>query len=467
MRSVGCVVIGGGPAGLAAARAAARHGVDVVLVDENSALGGQYYRQLPSGFRPTGRALGREAAEGARVIADVRALGVELRLGAVAWSIFDQRTVAIATADATERVDAGAIVLAPGAYDRPVPFPGWTLPGVFTAGGAQNLMKGYRVLPGRRVLVAGSGPLLLVVAHYLLRGGAQVMAVCDAASLSGLWRYAPRMLAHLDMVQRGYRYRQELRHAGVPFLAGHVIRRALGTTAVTGAVVSPCGDDWTPRDTGERTFEVDAIICGYGFLSSLELSRLAGCDHRWDDSVGGWVPVRTRDMESTVPGIFIVGDGGGVAGAAVALEEGHVAGLAIAARSGRLAGREYSREKSRAHGRLLHLAGFRRVMDEVYRYGPGLAQLAAADTVLCRCEEVTQREALEAVRDGATEVNEVKAWTRIGMGRCQGRMCGPALGDLIARATGKPVSEVGVFSPRPPAKPVPLRALANEVGEEA
>ena len=463
MRSVQCVVVGGGPAGLAAARAAARHGVHVLLVDENLELGGQYYRQMPAGFHPqAGVKFAKESAEGRRLIDEVRALGVELRLGTVVWGIFDQRVVALATPDATERIEAEHLVLAPGAYDRPVPFPGWTLPGVITAGGAQNLMKGYRVLPGRRVLVAGSGPLLLVVAHYLLQGGARVMAVCEASPMRQLWRFAHRMLPHLNFAQQGYRYQRELKDAGVPLLTGHVIRRALGGTAVTGAVVSRCDDDWTPIAGTERQFDVDCVVVGYGFLSSLELSRLAGCEHRWDADLGGYVPERNRDMESTVPDVFVVGDGAGVAGSAVALEEGHLAGLVVAHRRDRLLGRDFSREATRARGRLLHLAGFRRVMDELYRFGRGLYTLADEQTTLCRCEEVTVAEALEAAREGAHHVNEVKAWTRVGMGRCQGRMCGPALAQLIARATGRPATESGVFTPRPPAKPVALSALAHE-----
>ena len=136
--------------------------------------------------------------------------------------------------------------------------------------------------------------------------------------------------------------------------------------------------------------------------------------------------------------------------------------LAVANRLGRLLGRDYSREANRARGRLLHLAGFRRVMDDLYRFGPGLSALADEQTTLCRCEEVTVGEALAVVRDGCGHVNEVKAWTRVGMGRCQGRMCGPALASLIARATGKSVADAGVFTPRPPAKPVSLAALAHE-----
>src|SRR5512144_2355664 len=213
MRSVQCVVVGGGPAGLAAARTAARHGVHVMLVDENPELGGQYYRQMPESFRAPARSatLGKESAEGRRLIDEVRALGVELRLGTVVWGIFDQRVVALATQDESERIVAESLILAPGAYDRPVPFPGWTLPGVITAGGALELMRGHGVLPGHRVLVAGSGPVLFAVAQDLLRGGATVVAVCEAAPMGRLWRVAPRMLAHLDVVQQTYRRWREIR----------------------------------------------------------------------------------------------------------------------------------------------------------------------------------------------------------------------------------------------------------------
>ncbi len=463
MRPVECVVVGAGPAGLAAARTAARHGVSVTLVDENAELGGQYYRQMPEAFAsPDPLRLARETVEGRGLIEEVRALGVDVRAGAVAWGIFDRRTVAVATGETTERLEAEALVLATGAYDRPVPFLGWTLPGVMTAGGVQNLMKAYRVLPGRRVLVAGSGPLLLVVAHHLLEGGAHVAAVCEAAPLDGLWRYALRLLPHLDFVQQGYRYRQAIRDAGVPFLTGHVIRHAIGQAEVSTAVVTPCDADWRPLPGPERHYDVDTVVVGYGFVSSVELSRLAGCEHGWAPRLGAWVPVRDRDLETTVPGVFAVGDGAGVAGSAVALAEGHLAGLAVTRRLGRAGGRAAADAAARARGRLLHLAGFRRVMDELYRFGPGIYALADDATPLCRCEEVTVGEAREAVRDGATHVNEVKAWTRVGMGRCQGRMCGPALAHLIAAATGRSATEAGAFTPRPPAKPVPLATLAHE-----
>lgn len=464
MRRVECLVVGGGPAGLAAAAAAARAGAEVVLVDENPAAGGQYYRQLPAPFRALEPArLGREYTEGAALIDEVRSLGVVFELDTVVWGIFGGRTVAVARGDRSERIEARALVLAPGAYDRPVPFPGWTLPGVVTAGGAQNLMKAYRVLPGRRVLLAGSGPLLLVVAHYLLGGGARVVALCEAASMQGLWRLAPRLLPHLGFVRQGLGYWRELRAAGVPLLRGHVIRRALGDGQVEGAVIARCDAGWRPIPGTERTVEADAVVVGYGFVPSVELVRLAGADVRYVPEVGGWVPVRSADLETTVPGVFVAGDGAGVAGSAVALEEGRLAGLAAAHRLGRLDAAAFAAGAAPVRRRLRRLAGFRAVMDRLYLMRPGLYTLADEETVLCRCEEITVREARAAIVDGAEQMNEVKAWTRIGMGRCQGRMCGPALAHLLAQATGRTVEECGAFTPRPPSKPVPLGALVNEL----
>jgi NADPH-dependent 2,4-dienoyl-CoA reductase/sulfur reductase-like enzyme len=463
MRTVDCIVVGGGPAGLTAARTAARAGVRVMLIDENAQLGGQYYRQLPPAFR-VAEPLSKDHAEGRALIDEVEALGIDRRLDTVAWGIFDGRTVALASGQTTERVRAETLILAPGAYDRPVPFPGWTLPGVLTAGGAQNLMKAYRVLPGRRVLVAGSGPLLLVVTHYLLGGGAEVVAVAEAAPMRGLWRHALRMLPHLNLAQQASVYWRELRAAGVPFLSGHVIRRALGEPGVIGAVVSRCDDEWHPLPTGEQMFDVDAVIVGYGFVPSTELARLAGAEHAYRADVDAWLPVRTDDLETTVPGVFVVGDGAGVAGSIVAREEGALAGLVVAHRLGKVSPHDFKIQRARARGRLRHLAGFRRVMDEVYRVGAGLWALADDETMLCRCEEITVGEARVAIREGATSPNEVKAWTRTGMGRCQGRLCGPSLGHVIAHATGTSIADLGVFTQRPPTKPVPLGALINEVG---
>ncbi|MBI2879567.1 MAG: FAD-dependent oxidoreductase [Candidatus Rokubacteria bacterium] len=459
MSRVELAVIGGGPAGMAAAVAAAERGVRVTLVDENPQLGGQYWRQPPATFHATHSS--RDAAQGRALMERVRALGVDLRLDTVVWGLFDGKTLALARGQLVDRLDADAIVFALGAYDRPVPFPGWTLPGVVTAGGAQNLMKGYGVLPGRRVLVAGSGPLLLVVAQYLLAGGAQVVAVAEAASMRSPWRWGVRLLAYPEFLGQGLGYMAKLRRAGVPFLRGHVIREAIGEAEVTGAVVGACDDAWFPVSGTERRFEVDAVVVGHGFVPSSDLPRLADCEYRWIPDVGGWVPVLGEAQASTVPGVFIAGEAAGVAGAVVALEEGRLAGLGAARYLKRLSETRFRTLAGAVERRLRRLAGFRRVMDELYRPGPGLGALADAGTVVCRCEELRAATIQAAIDDGARLVNEVKTYTRAGMGRCQGRLCGPPVAAMIARTTGGSPADAGAFTARVPVKPVSFAALAG------
>ena len=241
--------------------------------------------------------------------------------------------------------------------------------------------------------------------------------------MRGLWRYAHRMVPHLDFVQQGYRYWQEIKAAGVPFLPGHVIRRAIGSEVITSAMVSPCDDEWrrsATRAALRRRRARSSATASSPRSSSAASPAASTCTSRR----GGYVPVRNRELESTVPGVFIVGDGAGVAGSAVALEEGHLAGLAVANRQGRSwAATTRARPTARAAGCCIW-PDFRRVMDDLYRFGPGLYALAGRDHALpLRGNEAA--EALGAVRDGCRHVNEVKAWTRVGMGRCQGRCAAP------------------------------------------
>lgn len=462
MKSIDCVVVGGGPAGLAAARVASQAGVEVMLVDENQELGGRYYRRATAGLELSGEVpLRREAVVGRRLIEEVRAACREVRLGTVVWGVFDGPSVTLASADSVECVQARNLILAPGAYDRPVPFPGWTLPGVVTAGGTQNLLKDYGILPGSRVAVAGSGPQLPVIAHDLLTGGARVEAVCEAAPLRGLWRYVHRALPHFRLVRQGDACWRGLRAARVPILRSHIIRRALGVREVTGAVVSRCDASWRPIEGTEQLIEADTLVIGYGFIPSVELSRVAGCEHRYVAGVDAWLPVRTEDLETTVPGVFVVGDAAGGSGAAFALAEGRLAGLAVAQRLEKVTEPQYGLERARLRARLHRLASLREILDVVYRPGPGLYTLADEETVLCRCEEVTMREARGAIADGAVQLNEVKAWIRTGMGRCQGRMCGPSLAHLISDLTGRPLAEAAAYTARPPVKPVRLGAFVH------
>jgi len=227
------------------------------------------------------------------------------------------------------------------------------------------------------------------------------------------------------------------------------------------AVVVEVDKNWRPKPGTYKTLEVDTLCIGYGFVPSVELTRLAECEDRYEPLLGGWIPMRNNCMQTTVSDVYAVGDCTGVAGSLVAIEEGRIAGLAAAQRLGYLNPMEARKRMAPSRERLAGLQRLREVLDRISVPRPGLYELAKDDTIVCRCEEITLGEVKAALADGATDMKEVKRMTRMGMGNCQGRMCGPAMQEIIAREKGVSPDRVGFLNPRPPVRPIPLGALAG------
>jgi thioredoxin reductase len=392
--------------------------------------------------------------------------GVSYVPNTVVWDAPEPLTLAYAAAADSGRVRAGCIVLAAGAYDRPVPFPGWTLPGVVTAGGVQNLIKGQRVAPGSRAAVVGNGPLLLVVAASLARAGVRVETVAEAAPVHRrAWAQAARLAAAPSILRLWASYRAILLRARAPYRTGETVVAAEGdgeVRAVTLAPIDPAGRVDRAR---ARPVEVDTLVIGFGLTPSVELTRLLGCAHAFDPLRGGWLPVRSPALETSKPGVFAAGDGTGIGGVELALVEGRLAGLGAAARLGRAQpGRDEGRRSLAAcRGRLDR---FRAGLERVFAPPASYLDLLTEGTVVCRCEEVTYGElsARLAEDDGAatTAMVRLKAVTRTGMGRCQGRNCLATLAAIVARACGLAIDELTWPRVRPPARPIPLGDLLHE-----
>jgi NADPH-dependent 2,4-dienoyl-CoA reductase/sulfur reductase-like enzyme len=459
------VIVGAGPAGLAAAIAAAAAGVRPLVLDENPQVGGQIYRQPPSGTPPAPTHRQTPAARrGAELLSRFHAFHdfIEVQTETDVWGLFPPRQVAIARQGASDVIEADQLILAPGAYEYVVPFPGWTLPGVMTPGAAQLMVKTMHVLPGRRALVAGTGPFLLVVAEQLARAGMEVVGVIEATTASESLRAVPRLLAHFGLLREGLGYIYRLRRLGVPVERGRLVVEACGDTEVRAARIAPCDHAWHPDGARARTVDVDTLCVAYGFVPRTQLAQLAGCRLRFDEDRGGWVPEVDEDLQTTVPGVGVAGDGGGVGGAVVAQEEGTLAGLAAAHRLGALDAAAWSRARGPILHRLGRLRRFRTALDRLSRLRAGLDLLATPGTVVCRCEERTREEIDRGVAFGATDLRTLKVMTRLGMGPCQGRMCWPATARRVAAMTGRSVEEVGPLSVRPPLRPLDLSALAGE-----
>ena len=451
-------IVGAGPAGLAAAVEAARAGLNVVLVDENASSGGQIWRRLPGEFAESLREGAIDPA--ARpLFAASSELKIRSFFRTTVWGAFGKGQLEAAGPEGPFRICAPHIILATGAHDRPVALPGWTLPGVMTVGGAQVLLKGQKTLPRGRVLLAGTGPLLLVVAAQYARARADIVAVAEAASSASLLSHIPALLGSPGLMLRGALYRISLGLRFVPWHARTVVVRIEGRASVEAAVLATLDPHGQIRPGSERRVACDMVLLGYGLVPSLELTRLLGCAMRFDGVRKSFTPERSDEFETTERGVFVVGDGAGVAGAVVAVEEGRVAGLAVARLVGRLSSDEARSRQEISWRRLKRLHAFRVAMDEVYRLPDVLAALAGPDTVLCRCEDVTVAQVDSAIADGAREAAQVKLWTRAGMGPCQGRMCHPSIVIALSRATGKTIAEVGPYGVRAPIKPLDVETL--------
>jgi NADPH-dependent 2,4-dienoyl-CoA reductase/sulfur reductase-like enzyme len=458
------LVVGGGPAGISAARAASEAGLNVVLIDERPSLGGQIYKQPGPGFTvPDPAAMDRQFRYGRSLIESLHGTRVEVRLRTSVVAVEDQQVVLVTEGSPAQTVTATRMVLAPGAHDRPVPFPGWTLPGVVTAGGLQTLAKTQRVLPGERMLFAGSGPVALAFPAQLAHYGAHIVAALEAGpapNTADLFRIARAARGNAALLRDAARYRSLLLRHRVPVRYGRIVVRIEGDGRVERAVHAAVDSDWQVIPGTEQSVEVDVVCVGYGFIPSVELLRLVGCDFGYDEDLGGYVVHRDEWQRTTVGGVYAAGDGAGVEGSFVAMDEGRIAGLAAALDAGAISVSDASVAAAPARRRLARRRALSSATSRLYRVGPGIFELSTEDTVVCRCEGVRQRD-LDAAIESTDDINVAKAYTRAGMGPCQGKNCQRQVAALIARRHGHTIADIPLATPRMPVRPVPIGALAD------
>ena len=453
VQSFDIAVIGGGPAGMSAASLAAQHGAKTILIDEQPHLGGQIYRAVTISPLKGTPIPGADYWRGDKLVQTFTQSGAHHMAGATVWSVAPTLEIGVSIGGKAGIIQARQIILATGALERPFPVPGWTLPGVMTAGAAQILLKTSGLVANENVVLAGNGPLLWLLATQYLNAGAHISAILDTTPL---WNFLPA-IPHFPAFATSKYFGK-----GLGMLV-HARRRIaiLGNVTELRAQGQNQLEQVSFRQGGgiQRQLAANTLLLHQGVVPNINLSNALGCEMTWDSQQLFWTPIVDHWCRSSVKNIAIAGDGAGIGGAIVAEHLGRLSAIGALQRLGTL-GADSARQQGNVHRRAAKTASRgRRFIDTLYRPAKQF-RVPRGETIVCRCEEVTAQQVSDVIAMGCPGPNQAKAFLRCGMGPCQGRFCGLTLTEMFADGTGTAPKDVGYYRLRPPIKPVTVGELA-------
>lgn len=451
------VIIGAGPAGMAAASTASSHGLKVAILDEQTAPGGQIYRSITKPAIADESILGADYYHGRTLLSGLKYSGAEYLPGSTVWEVTEDLSINFSRHGKSRQLNTKKLLIATGAQERPVPFPGWALPGVMTCGAAQILLKTSGLTPSGPLVLAGSGPLLLLIAAQLNRAGVKIEAILDTTPkgryLKSL-RYLTGALRNLPLLVKGISLLLELKRAGIKYE-----NNVTQLNAVSGQENRLASVQY---QTSQGIYEIpcNTLLVHQGVVPNVQLTRALQLEHQWDELQQCWKPTLDSWGESSHDSIFVAGDSSGIAGARAAEYMGQISAQRIAQQLNKLSQEALLKQTAKAGRLLSQQQAIRPFLDAMYQ--PADEFLKPADeTLVCRCEEVTAGQIRNMVTQGCTGPNQTKAFSRAGMGPCQGRLCGLTVAQIIADERKVPVNEVGYYTIRSPIKPLTLGELAD------
>ena len=451
-------IIGAGPAGANAGMIAASNGCETIIIDEQAKPGGQIWRAKSEAIISApntpetikGDILRASiAASNVTHIADARVWQIERELGK--WALH------LIINGRSEKIVAKVLILATGAREYVQPTPGWTLPGVIGLAGATALIKQDMVIPGKKTVVSGTGPLIFYVASEIRRLGGEIAAIVTPNSRVDWMCALPSMFSRTDLLWRGFVWVADLLLSGTPIFWRHLVTQIDGETNVQSVTVTKVSNDWSPQDK-KRLIDADSVCIGYGLQAATEASQIAGIELKNQPELGGWVPEVGENGETGMGGLFVCGDGAGIRGAAAAEIHGKLVGISAA----ELVTSKANLTKAALLTSFRRASTFGMAMTALSTPRKGLQKLTTDDTIMCRCESLRRCDIEHEMEAGAATINAIKSGSRAGMGPCGGKYCQAAIAKLIAEKENLSEAEIAPPSPRPPLRPIPASALSGE-----
>lgn len=449
-------VIGAGPSGVAAAIKLAKYKLNILLIDSNEQVGGQIYKATPPEITKI-ITIKEHAIQSNFQNEILKYKNLNYQSNFTVWQISENFRIDAFNNETTKTWYAKKIIVANGTNERIIPFKGWTEPGVIGLAASTIIFKSQQILPGKKIILAGSGPLLLASANYALKLGAEIVGIIDIKSKLNWIKILPNLFYNKKLMIDGFLWLMKIILKRIPIYSSSMVKSANRINSETLEIQ-------LLNLKSKKTVSLKSnILCiGYGLIPQIDFSKLLNAKHIYNLDLGGWIPDLNKYYETSIKNFYQVGDASGIMGAIPAYTKGKIAALKILYDLNQINEENFEKKTKKLFDQIDKYKIFAQGIAKISNPSDNLYELIEPNEVVCRCEDITRKEIEDAVNLGATNINQLKSWTRCGMGPCQGRTCGETVSYIIAKKTGIPVDRIGYLTGRAPVRPIPLHLAVGD-----
>lgn len=444
------IIIGAGPSGVKSALTCSKKGLKVLIIDSNGNSGGQIYRAPPKSYIKKSKKTLEENLIQIKFSEDLKRNNIDTAYNHTVWQVSPGFKIDAFNENGTIQWNTKNLIVATGTYEKIIPFDGWTTPGVIGLAASTILLKAHQTIPGNKIVLAGNGPLLISVAYYILKFGGKVDAIVDTSSKFEWIKSMISLIFNPKNFIQGISWILKIIFSRVPIYSNSLINKVFKIENGISVEIQNIKN----KQIKKLTTEVLAV--GHGLTPSTDISRLLKINHTYNDLKGGWIPRLDKYFRSSMQGLYITGDGAGISGAIPAEDKGELAAYALLKDQNIISEKEFTNKTSRIIKRLNRYEIFAKGIAKLNFTPKDLINNISENTILCRCEDITKRDIINAVNNGAKNLNQIKSWTRFGMGPCQGRTCQYSVAKVASEELKCNVKDLGYLTGRTPLRPFPL-----------